>query len=87
MAYKLEVFHKAQKEVSTFPRSIQVKVSEAIDRLKEDPRPAGYRKLIGTELFRVRVGRYRIVYAIDDTARLVIVLKVTHRNEDNYNRL
>ena len=46
------------------------------------PRPAGCKKLKGFEdQWRVRVGDWRVVYFIDDTARLVSVTRITHRRE------
>jgi mRNA interferase RelE/StbE len=47
-----------------------------------DPRPAGFDTLAGASgLFRVRQGRYRIVYAIDDDERTIDVIKIGHRRE------
>ena len=59
----------------------------AFDGLKQDPRPQGCKKLRETALWRIRVGRFRVVYAIDDKAQLVTVLKAVARREDTYNNL
>jgi mRNA interferase RelE/StbE len=53
----------------------------AIDGLAVNPRPPGAVKLAGRDDFRVRVGDYRVVYAVDDSERLVIVARVAHRRE------
>ena len=53
----------------------------AIDALAADPRPHGAEKLAGRDDFRIRVGDYRIVYAVDDTERLVLVARIAHRRE------
>lgn len=54
----------------------------AIDGLAENPRPPGCVKLQGgDELFRVRVGDYRIVYQIQDAVLVVLVVQVGHRRE------
>jgi mRNA interferase RelE/StbE len=51
-----------------------------IEALGDDPRPQGCQKLVGQEeRYRVRQGRYRIVYCVDDTSRVVDVFKVGHR--------
>ncbi len=52
-----------------------------------DPRPAGAVKLAASEFWRIRVGLLRVVYAIDDDARLVVVLKVARRSESTYRRV
>jgi mRNA interferase RelE/StbE len=57
------------------------RVRAAIDGLSTDPRPPGAAKLAGRGDFRVRVGDYRIVFAIDDGASVVIVARIAHRRE------
>ena len=57
------------------------RVTEAIDALARDPRPRGATKLAGREDYRIRVGTYRIVYAVDDAHRLVVVARIAHRRE------
>jgi mRNA interferase RelE/StbE len=52
-----------------------------IDALRDEPRPAGCEKLTAQELYRVRQGVYRIVYAIDDSRVIVEVVKVGHRRD------
>jgi mRNA interferase RelE/StbE len=46
--------------------------------LAEDPRPAGCEKLTGQERYRIRQGRYRIVYSIQDKDLTIWVVKVGH---------
>ncbi len=52
-----------------------------IDSLAIEPRPVGAVKLAGTDDFRVRIGDYRIVYAIDDNKRVVLIARIAHRRE------
>jgi mRNA interferase RelE/StbE len=56
-------------------------VYEAIERLQEEPRPPGCRKLSDREGWRLRVGDYRVIYEIDDEQRTVTVLQVGHRRD------
>jgi mRNA interferase RelE/StbE len=49
--------------------------------LASDPRPTGTAKLAGRDDYRIRVGDYRIVYAFDDDARLVLIARIAHRRE------
>ncbi len=86
MTYRIEIIRAAQKQVLSLSRQARVEIARAIDRLANAPRPSGCKKLRGTDLWRVRLGRYRVVYVIDDKARLVTVVKVAPRREDTYGR-
>lgn len=57
------------------------RVRDAIDALGAEPRPRGAGKLAGRDDFRIRVGDYRIVYGVDDAARIVLVARIAHRRE------
>jgi mRNA interferase RelE/StbE len=52
-----------------------------IDALALEPRPHGAVRLAGRDDYRVRVGDYRVVYAVDDDERLVTVGRIAHRRE------
>ena len=82
MAYQVLIKDSAQKELAAFPSSIQKRIDTRILSLAENPRPSGVKKLAGDEnLYRLRVGDYRIIYQIQDKALLVLVVKVGHRRE------
>jgi mRNA interferase RelE/StbE len=49
-----------------------------------DPRPSGVAKLVGTELWRLRLGDLRVIYLIDEDSRLIVILKVARRSESTY---
>ena len=68
----------------SLPRQAQVAIATAIDSLVENPRPPGCKKLRGADLWRIRLKRYRVIYAIDDKAGLVTILKIAPRREDTY---
>ena len=80
-AYK--IFFKASvwKDFEPIPKKDLKKILQSIDRLSEDPRPRGCEKLTGQERFRLRQGRYRIVYSIQDDEPTVWVVKVGHRKD------
>ena len=82
----MQIHRAAQKQLLSFTREAQVEIAKAIDGLESNARPAGCRKLRETGLWRVRTGRYRVVYVIDDEAKVVIVVKVAIRREDTYKR-
>ncbi len=69
--------------MSRFSRREYERVLRAIERLAENPKPTGARKMRGTgslEEWRIRVGRdYRVIYRIDDDAREVLILEAGHR--------
>ena len=57
------------------------RIAAAIDGLAINPRPTGSVKLAGRDDFRLRVGDYRIVYAVDDAEDLVIIARIAHRRD------
>jgi mRNA interferase RelE/StbE len=58
------------------------RIDRKILALAETPRPAGCKKLKGhRDLWRIRVGEWRVLYIVDDTARLVRVTRIAHRRE------
>ena len=87
MVYRIEIISTAQKQILSLPRQAQVEIAQAIDCLANYPRPSRCKKLRGAELWRLRLGRYRVVYTIDDKASLVTVIKVAPRREDTYQGL
>jgi mRNA interferase RelE/StbE len=52
-----------------------------IDDLASNPRPPGSVKLAGRDDFRIRVGDYRIVYAVNDAENLVLIARIAHRRD------
>ncbi|MBL7718682.1 MAG: type II toxin-antitoxin system RelE/ParE family toxin [Flavipsychrobacter sp.] len=60
-----------------------MRIASEIDSLSDNPRPDGCKKLKGgqTDLWRIRVGNYRVVYRIDDTIYIVNVQRVGHRKD------
>ena len=81
--YEVIFTRRARKFISRFPRREYERVLRAIERLAEDPKPTGARKMRGTGNlgdWRIRVGRdYRVIYRIDDDAREVLILEAGPR--------
>ncbi len=69
------------KDLKEIPKQDVQRILERIDALRDEPRPQGSVKLSGKEYYRVRQGNYRIVYEIQDSQLVVIVIKVGHRRE------
>jgi len=81
--YTISFKSTASKEISRLPKPVVKRVVKAIDNLAQNPRPDGVKKIKGSDenLYRIRVGDYRILYIIDDVIRVVNVNKVGHRKE------
>ena len=57
------------------------RIVERITGLGDDPRPSGCEKLSGQDRYRLRQGHYRIVYSVEDQAKIVRVVKIGHRKD------
>ncbi len=82
MAYRVRVSASAKKELARLPRQVQRRVVRALDRLPDRPRPRGVRKLAGSQdVYRLRVGDYRVVYRIADRALVILVVRIGRRRD------
>lgn len=81
MAYTIIIKPAAERQIRRCGPEVQRRLKPAIDALSADPRPPGCKKLAREEdLYRVRVGDYRIIYAVQDRILVVEVVKVGHRS-------
>ena len=81
-AYRIRIEKRALKALSSLPKRTRTKVRETIDSLAETPRPQGVKKLADEhQLYRIRVGSFRVVYQILDQDLLVLVVKIGHRKD------
>ncbi len=77
---RIQVSRTAERTLSKLPVDGRERVVGAIQALAQNPFPAGCRKLTGyDDVFRIRVGPYRVLYSVNAGALIVIVLKVGHR--------
>jgi mRNA interferase RelE/StbE len=82
MSHRIEVSPAAARQLKKIDRRVLPQIAAKIDALATEPRPQGYEKLSGyDDLYRVRVGDYRIVYGVEDQLVLIVVLKVANRAE------
>jgi mRNA interferase RelE/StbE len=80
--YRITFKTSAAKEFRRLPTEIKQRLSLIIDELSQNPRPLGVVKLQGNDnLYRVRIGDYRVVYEIDDSAKLIRITRVRHRKD------
>jgi mRNA interferase RelE/StbE len=81
-SYSVEVKPPARKELEALPDNVLARVVRKMDSLRDTPRPAGCKKLKGyKDQWRVRVGDWRVVYIIDDAAKLISITRIAHRRE------
>jgi mRNA interferase RelE/StbE len=79
--YIVQYDPKALKELSKLDKPSARRIVKAIDALSDDPRPSGARPLVGyPDLWRIRVGDYRVVYTVQDSQLVVLALRVAHRS-------
>ena len=80
--YSLTIARSARKEIEKLPTREVNRIFTKIEDLAKLPRPEGCRKLVGeTDLWRIRVGEYRVIYSIDDQQRIVDIIAVRHRRD------
>lgn len=79
--YSVRIQRAALKELRSLPKEEAAAVGRRIDDLATDPRPRDIKKLRGDLGYRVRVGSYRILYQIDDSAQTVTVYRIRHRRD------
>jgi len=77
--YRVFFKRSVEKDFATIPKKDLEKILHRIEKLAETPRPSGCEKLTGQERYRVRQGRYRILYSVQDDELMVWVYKVAHR--------
>jgi mRNA interferase RelE/StbE len=82
VSYEVEIAPAAKRQIKKLPLDVQQKVVAKLEELAIEPRPDGVTKLEGSDnLYRVRLGKYRIIYEIQDGLLLVTVVKVKHRKD------
>jgi mRNA interferase RelE/StbE len=79
--YRVYIKPSAAQELDDLPSKPRRAIARRIQNLAIDPRPPGCEKLSAQERYRLRQGQYRVVYAIDDEAKSVLVVKIGHRKE------
>ena len=80
--YELLLERRAEKDLRRLAAEVFPRVIAAIEALADDPRPAGCKKLTGSDDdWRIRVGDYRVLYEIDDENHVVRVMRVRHRRD------
>ncbi len=78
--YTVQYDPRAVKELTKLDRQVARRIATAVARLGADPRPPGSRVLAGyPDLWRIRIGDYRVIYTINDAELIVLALRIAHR--------
>jgi mRNA interferase RelE/StbE len=81
-SYAIDTKPSARRELENLSDSLIARLVPKIEGLAANPRPSGCRKLRGyKDLWRIRVGHYRVVYIIDDDRKVVSVTRIAHRRD------
>ena len=82
MAYSILLAPPAERQLKALTALVQKRIAKRLKSIRENPRPHGVKKLAGEEdLYRIREGDYRIVYAIQDKKLIILVVKIGDRKE------
>lgn len=82
MTYSVVLLKPARKALDALDAVACRRVTKALRGLERDPRPAGMNKLSGSaDLYRIRIGDWRVIYAIQENKLLVLIIQVGHRRE------
>lgn len=82
MSYPVEFTPRAERELAALQRSDQLRIAKRVEALATTPRPSGCKKLAGPEgFYRIRVGDFRVIYAIQDCKLLILIIRIANRRE------
>lgn len=82
MGYEIVYKPSAERTFAKLTNDVQKHIFSAVQQLAENPRPPGVKKLKAViDLYRIRVGDYRIVYSIEDKQLKILVLTIGHRRD------
>jgi mRNA interferase RelE/StbE len=79
--YAVLIKKAAEREMESLPPAVFARVASAILTLEAAPRQRRAKKLQGRDAYRLRVGDYRVLYTVSDSARTVEIMAVGHRRD------
>lgn len=80
--YSISFARSARKELEALSSPLIERIFTKIESLGVEPRPTGCKKLQGnSNLWRIRIGDYRVVYSIDDAIEVIEIIRINHRRE------
>jgi mRNA interferase RelE/StbE len=85
--WRVGIAPAAQRQLRRLPPGDAARLRGPILALAIEPRPAGVAKLADSEFWRLRVGDLRVIYLVEDDARLVVILRIARRSESTYRQV
>ncbi|MBS3908042.1 MAG: type II toxin-antitoxin system RelE/ParE family toxin [Actinobacteria bacterium] len=79
--YRIYFKVSVEKDFTQIPKKDIKKILKRIEMPAEEPRPTGCEKLTGQDRYRIRQGRYRVVYSVADNDHMVWIVKISHRKD------
>ena len=80
VVWSIIIHRRAEKVLYRLPEDVLDRIRSTINKLGRDPRPEGCKKLVGFDnLYRVRIGDWRISYQIEEDQLIVLVLEIATR--------
>ena len=82
MKFTIIIKSTAQKQLKKMPLKDIHKIEKVILQLETEPRPIGCKKLVGSiNIYRIRIGNYRVVYKIIDQQLILYIFDIDHRKD------
>jgi len=79
--WQIIIQRSAKRVLRRLPRDVVERISIAIEALADNPRPPDSRKLVGYDLYRIRVGDWRIIYALENDQLIIVVVEIGARGQ------
>ncbi|MFA5863401.1 MAG: type II toxin-antitoxin system RelE/ParE family toxin [Phycisphaerae bacterium] len=81
MNYTIFITRTATKNLNNFNQRDYLRIKRTLLALSDNPRSTGSKKLINRPGWRIRVGKFRIIYEIDDSQKEIVILDIDHRKD------
>ncbi len=81
MSWRVEVQRFAEKELANLSSQARERIVEKLRAMTENPFPQGFKKLKGSDGYRIRVGDYRVLYRVDHATQIIRVGVIGHRKD------
>ena len=79
--YTVYITKTVQKQIAKLPNNVADRIEAKMLSLEDNPRPPETKKLKGRNAYRLRVGKYRFIYDIQDNILVVEIIKIAHRKD------
>jgi mRNA interferase RelE/StbE len=79
--YRIFYDKRVYKDIKNIPPSIIKNIFKKIEGLAKNPKRKGVKKLIGIDGYRLQVGKYRILFTIEEKEKIIKVFKIKHRKD------